>query len=513
MAKPDENEKIVSNPALNGALSGLQAVLNPIVSAHKNIGNIIISFDKDTETFNVLDMTVDITGAKLNNSVTATFYDADLNELPRPCEGMVVATMDYACLVAFNLTLHPHGLDAVLLVKLDYISEMSFFLIKPGSYVTSEDLAPLTTGLVNANKRIDDIVGNIVNEEQYVSFYYNPDTGTFSLDEMVGDWDNIAVYHKIDLDLYNESTEERFYDGYSCIILFNSPDSAVLAFAMPENWAESTTVIAQYDKRKYKWSFTQLKGGEFATKADVSQVSGRIDDMVGRSELYVSFIYHAPDEFVFYELDGPWEKLALYNKVTVDILDDDGTESIHSGLQGIVISHSPSSAVIMFSLPEEQFGASLTVIAQCDINNRYEWVCTVLNGGVMATVDALNKLTAEVEALKANAPSGPNTWNGAMLEFVENSKEYTVFSNYFSWSDIDKVQVGDIVTFDIRGESIWYEGKLIGKVDSIAYELKINGGKEREGFTVFLDPWYGTSWNYRRLKIRFTQGKVEVLFD
>lgn len=507
-----ESDKIVSKPALNGSLSGLQNVLNPIVSAHKNIGNIIMSIDKGTETFNILDMTVDITGAQLNNSVSAVYLDADLRELPRPCEGMVVATMDNACLMAFNLTKDPHGLDAVLLVKLDYAGEPSFTLIKPGSYVTSEDLAPLTTGLTNANKRIDDIVGNIVKDEQYVSFYYNPDTGIISLDEMVGDWDNIAVYHKIDTLLYNESTQE-YIDALSSIIISNSPDSAVLAFAMPENWMENTTVIAQLDKKKYKWSFTLLKGGELATKEDMSQVAGRIDDMVGRSELYVSFIYHAPDQFVNYELDGPWDKLALYNKVTVDILNDDGTESIHSGLQGIVISHSPSSAVIMFALPEEHFGASLTVIAQCDINNRYKWVCTVLKGGVMATVDALNKLTAEVEALKANTSSGPNTWRGAMLEFVENSKEYTVFSNYFDWANIDKVQVGDIVTFDVRGDSVWYEGKLIGKVDSIAYELKMNGGKEREGFTVFLDPWYGSSWNYRRLKIRFTQGKVEVLFD
>lgn len=395
MAKTDENEKIVSNPALNGALSGLQAVLNPIVSAHKNIGNIIISFDKATETFNVLDMTVDITGAKLNNSVTAVFYDADLNELPRPCEGMVVATMDNACLVAFNLTQHPHGLDAVLLVKLDYIGEMSFFLIKPGSYVTSEDLAPLTTGLANANKRIDEI-GNTIQgnqEETYVAIVYDFDTKTFALDECVGNWEDIPVHNKLQ-------------------IVLLGPD-------------------------------------------------GSIND----TDLY-----------------------------------------------GTVLSNSPESILIAFSVAENDCNMNATVLAHCD-KALENWSFNILNGGVMATVDALNKLTAEVEALKANTPTGPNTWRGAMLEFVENSKEYTVFSNYFSWSDIDKVQVGDIVTFDIRGESIWYEGKLIGKVDSIAYELKMNGGKEREGFTVFLDPWYGASWTYRRLKIRFTQGKVEVLFD
>lgn len=505
-------KQLVTYPALNGALTKLKNKINPVVSAHKNIGNIIMSFDKATETFNILDMTVDITGAQLNNSVTAVYLDADLRELPRPCEGMVVATMENACLVAFNLAENGHGLDAVLLVKLDYIGEASFTLIKPGSFVTSEDLAPLTTGIADANKRIDEIVGNIVNEELYVSFYYNPDTGIISLDEMVGDWDNIAVYHKIDTVLYNESTQENLYEGLSSIILFNSPDSAVLAFAMPENWMAGTTVIAQLDKRKGGWSFTLLKGGELATKTEVSQVSGRIDDMVGRSELYVSFIYHAPDEFVNYELDGPWDKLALYNRVSVDILNDDGTESIHSGLQGIVISNSPSSAVIMFSLPEEHFGASLTVIAQCDINNRYEWVCTVLKGGVMATVDALNKLSAEVEALKANTSSGPNTWEGAQLEYVENSKEYTVLWNLFSWSDIDKVQVGDIVTFNIRGNSPNETGKLMGTVTSISYEFKmVNGGKEREGFTVLVDPWYGTGWKYRMLKVRFTYNKAEVL--
>ncbi|MFG6385047.1 MAG: hypothetical protein K1V80_01010 [Muribaculaceae bacterium] len=395
MAKNDENEKIVSNPALNGALSGLQAVLNPIVSAHKNIGNIIMSFDKATETFNVLDMTVDITGAKLNNSVTAVFLDADLKELPRPCEGMVVATMDNACLVAFNLAENGHGLDAVLLVKLDYIGEMRVFVIKPGSYVTSEDLAPLTTGLTNANKRIDEIKNTIQGnqDETYVAFVYDFDTKTFALDECVGNWAEIPVHNKLPIVLLGP--------------------------------------------------------------------------------------------------DGPINDIDLY---------------------GTVLSNSPESILIAFSVAENDCNMNATVLAHCD-KALENWSLNILNGGVMATVDALNKLTAEVDALKANTPSGPNTWRGALLEFVEDSKEYTVFSNYFSWSDIDKVQVGDIVTFDVRGESIWEEGKLIGKVDSIAYELKINGGRIRDGFTVFLDPWYGTSWKYRRLKIRFTQGKVEVLFD
>ena len=98
--------------------------------------------------------------------------------------------------------------------------------------------------------------------------------------------------------------------------------------------------------------------------------------------------------------------------------------------------------------------------------------------------------------------SGHSTWEGCRFKFVENSAEYTIEMQNRGGLDLDKVKVGDTVTFDVDWGSGIMMGALTGIVSTIAYELKY-GNKDRAGCTVILDPWYGTDWKYRTLKMRY----------
>jgi len=395
MASNTTPTKVVTYQALNGALTRLKGRLNPVVSAHQNIGEISIKLDKNTGTVELLGFTVDITGSQLHNSVTAFIYNTNLSNLRRECDGMVIAKMEDACLVAFSLAENPHGVDGVLLAKLDRAGENRLFLIKPGSCVTSDDLTPLTSGLTNVNKRIDDIKniieGNKV--ETYVSFVYDFNTKTFSLDECVGEWENIPVHNKLLIPLIT------------------------------------------------------------------------LEGVINNTDLY-----------------------------------------------GTVLSNSPESILIAFSVAENDCNMNATVLAHCDkaLGN---WSFNILKGGVMATVEDLNKVAADVETLKTNTNSGPKTWDGGMLNYVENSEEYTPVQSHFNWNDLDNVRIGDAVEFEIRQDP-WTMGKLVGMVYSIEYNISIQAsGRTRAGFTVLLDPFFGTSWKYRQLKIRFTEDKDMIVYD
>ncbi len=152
------------------------------------------------------------------------------------------------------------------------------------------------------------------------------------------------------------------------------------------------------------------------------------------------------------------------------------------------------------------------MIAQYDKTIKGDWICNIFKGGVIAAAEDLEKITAEIETLKTNTYSGPKTWDGGILNYVENSEEYTPVSSNFNWNDLDDVKVGDAVEFEIRQDP-WTAGKLVGMVYSIEYNISIQAsGRTRAGFTVLLDPFFGTDWKYRQLKIRFADRDM-IVYD
>ncbi len=233
MASNTTPTKVATYQVLNGALTRLKSKLNPTVSAHQNIGNIAITLDNKTGTVELLGYTVDITGSQLNNSITALIYDTDGHSLRRECNGMVIAKMEDACLVAFSLAENPHGVDGVLLAKLDLAGEHKLFMVKPGSSVTSDDLAPLTSDIANITKRIDGIIGRGMKEELSAAFVYNKTTGKVWFDEQIGDWSDITVYNKVAIYLMDDETGD-WANETSGIVLSNNSDSLVLAFSLPK---------------------------------------------------------------------------------------------------------------------------------------------------------------------------------------------------------------------------------------------------------------------------------------
>ncbi|MCM1295673.1 MAG: hypothetical protein NC311_09040 [Muribaculaceae bacterium] len=154
----EPHKQLVTYSALNGALTRLRSRLAPMqqrvetvenlfYDTHSYAGDVTISVDAAAGKAGVLGYDLDVSSAKVYQMVTAHFVDPSGKDLPRESDGLVIATLTDACVIAFGLSESPHGMNAVLLVKLDAAADPSVMVMPEGGFATAAELQGLDESL------------------------------------------------------------------------------------------------------------------------------------------------------------------------------------------------------------------------------------------------------------------------------------------------------------------------------------------------------------------------------